>query len=429
MVGAGILLGNVTGFFRVAITAWLLGTHARADTLAVAMGPLDTLNQVGVNTMLFAFVPTLMLAGGDARTALFAQSRRVFLAIFAAAAVVMAVFAPAFTSVFGPGLQASQRADVTTLLRLFAPSIFFAGASGVYSALLYTERRFTVPALYQTCLNGATIAGALALREVMGINGFAIGYSAGAALQLLLTWRASRDLEKPVQNGADVSLGVVLRKPGMFLVYAGLIAGNVIVTRAYATHAGAGMAAAFDYCIRCISVVNAYLVYPVATSLVPEIARLRGAGQSLKARRLIDKGLGFMSLAAALSCAIALLLRTPIIALLFERGSFTADSTRLVSAVFLGFAPSILGWALLDLMARCLFALDQPWLPMTAAGVPIAVNLAITAALRADGKLANPAMLGVGASAGLIAGFATLFLLIHARRGATQREPALMETG
>ena len=44
VVGATILLGNITGFFRVAVTAYLLGTHARADALAVAIGPLDTLN-------------------------------------------------------------------------------------------------------------------------------------------------------------------------------------------------------------------------------------------------------------------------------------------------------------------------------------------------------------------------------------------------
>jgi putative peptidoglycan lipid II flippase len=434
VVGAGILLGNITGFFRVAVTAWLLGTHARADTLAVAMGPLDTMNQVGVNTMLFAFVPTLMLAGSGARTAIFARSRRIFLAIFAAAAVAMTIFAPAFTSLVGPGLQASQRAEVATLLRLFAPSLFFAGASGVYSALLYTERRFLVPALYQTCLNGSTIVGALALREAIGINGFAIGYSAGAALQLLLTWRASRDLDRPAQvrevSGiSSISLAHVLRTPGMFLVYAGLIAANVIATRAYATHAGSGMAAAFDYCIRCISVINAYLVYPVATTLVPEIARLRGTGKSAQARRLIDRGLALMAIAAAVSCAIGILLRTPIIALLFQRGNFTVESTHLVAAVFLGFAPSILGWALLDLMARCLFALDEPWLPMAAAAVPIVVNLAITSVLRADGRLANPAWLGAGASVGLIAGFATLFLLIHARREAAQPEPALVEAG
>jgi peptidoglycan biosynthesis protein MviN/MurJ (putative lipid II flippase) len=84
IVGAGILLGNVTGFFRVAVTAYLLGTHARADALAVAIGPLDNLNSVVVNTMLFAFVPMLMLRHDGERAALFARSACVFSAILLA---------------------------------------------------------------------------------------------------------------------------------------------------------------------------------------------------------------------------------------------------------------------------------------------------------------------------------------------------------
>src|ERR1700742_4212016 len=112
----------------------------------------------------------------------------------------------------------------------------------------------------------------------------------------------------------------VLHGPGMFLLYASLIAGNVVVTRIFATHAGPGMAAAFDYCMRCVGVVLAYLVYPVAATLVPEIARLRGTNETSKAYSLIDTGVLLMAIAALVSCVLGIFLRTPVIALLFERG-------------------------------------------------------------------------------------------------------------
>jgi peptidoglycan biosynthesis protein MviN/MurJ (putative lipid II flippase) len=50
VIGAGILIGNIAGFVRVAITAYLLGTHARADALAVATGLADTLNAPSSST-------------------------------------------------------------------------------------------------------------------------------------------------------------------------------------------------------------------------------------------------------------------------------------------------------------------------------------------------------------------------------------------
>jgi putative peptidoglycan lipid II flippase len=215
----------------------------------------------------------------------------------------------------------------------------------------------------------------------------------------------------------------------MFLLYAGLIAGNLVVTRVFATHARPGMAAAFDYCMRCVSVVLAYLVYPVASTLVPEIARLRGTNATSKAYSLIDSAVLPMAVAAVLSCALGILLRTPIIALLFERGNFTAESTQLVSAVFLGIAPSLIGWALLDVIARCFFALNRPRLPVMAAFVPITVNLAVTSILRAEGRLSSPVMLGLGASIGLFVGFAVLFAMIHLRRRTAELEASLVDVG
>jgi putative peptidoglycan lipid II flippase len=428
VIGACILLGNITGFFRVAVTAWLLGTHARADALAIAIGPLDTLNSVILNTMLFAFVPMLLLRSDGDRTALFARAARVFLFIMAAVSLATALFAPQLIAVLGPGLAAPERAQAVILLRWLAPSTLFAASGATFSALLYTQRRFVVPGLYQTCLNGATIAGALLLRKTMGVNGFAIGYTTGSAIQLLLTWSFSRDLRRERRSRLHVPVAEILVKPGMFLLYAVLIAGNLVVTRIFATHVGPGMAAAFDYCMRCVSVVIAYLVYPVAATLVPEIARLRGTDETAKAYSLIDKGVVLMAIAAALSCATGVLLRTPLIALLFERGSFTPESTRLVSGVFLGLAPSLIGWSLLELIARCFFALDRPRLPVIAAFIPITVNLVVSSILRAEGRLTSPVTLGLGASIGLLTGFAALFAMIHVRRQSARLDELQLTT-
>ena len=65
-LSVGLIAGNLLGFFRVALTAYLLGTHSAADALAVAIGPIDTLNSVLINTMIFAFVPMLTEHEGNA---------------------------------------------------------------------------------------------------------------------------------------------------------------------------------------------------------------------------------------------------------------------------------------------------------------------------------------------------------------------------
>ncbi len=425
MVGAGILAGNIVGFARVGVTAWFLGTRAHADALAVAVGPVDTLTTAIINTLLVSFVPMLMLRGSADRAAMFARGARVYAGILAALSVFVLALASPLISLLGPGLATEQHDQAVVILRILAPAIFFAGSSAIYAALLYTERRFIIPAFYQACVNGATIVAAMLLWNVIGIYGFPVGYTLGTAIQLILTWSASRGLARALKDvsGTVPRLSEILIKPSMFLLYAALISANILVTRAFATHGGPGMAAAFDYCLRGVSVVVAYLVYPIANSLVPEIAQLQRSNNTAGAYSVIGRSVRIMAACALGACGIGLLMRTQVIAILFQRGSFTQESTLLVSAVFLGFAPAIVGWSLMDLGSRCLFALGCPKLPVLAAIVPVSINVIVMLAFGWPYSLRHPSMLALGASAGLLAGFAALYISLKMTKLAQVLEP------
>jgi putative peptidoglycan lipid II flippase len=410
---AGVLTGNVLGFVRVAVTAYLLGTHSRADTLAVAMGPMDTLNAVLINSIVFAFVPMLAAASEERRPVLFRQLHRLFSWVLLAIAAVLIGTAPWLMRALAPGLDPQYFGAAVTLLRIFALSTLAAGTAALYSALLYTDRRFAPAAFYQAAINVCTIAGALSLWKLLGIYAFALGYTAGSFGQLAIVYCATRrELAGPRQTGSPISWREILAKPAFFVVYATGLGLNMTFTRAWATHAGPGMAAALDYCMRGVSVPLALLVNPISNSLLPEIARLRSLFRWREAFRLIDKTIGVTALVAVGGCGFALVFRQPAIRVFFQRGSFTAESTLLVSAVFLGLGPSLLGWSLMEISARSLFALERPWPPVIAALVPLLVNVAFTLALHSH----QPQWIGLGATIGLLLGFLTLFVLMHSGR-------------
>src|SRR5436305_14531042 len=98
----------------------------------------------------------------------------------------------------------------------------------------------------------------------------------------------------------------LLAKPAFFVVYAAGLGANITFTRAYATHAGPGMAAALDYCLRGVGVPVALLVNPISNSLLPEIARLRSLLRLREALRLLDKTIALTALAAVGGRAFAL---------------------------------------------------------------------------------------------------------------------------
>lgn len=412
-LAGGVLAGNVIGFGRVALTAYLLGTHSRADSLAVAMGPVDSLNSMLTNSMLFAFVPILAAHAEPVRTALFLKLRRTFLWLFLAVSVTVIATAPWLMRVLAPGLDADAFRVAVNIARILAVSTTAAGIAALYWALLYTERRFAPTAFYQATINLCTIMAAASLWRALGVYAFPVGYALGACVQMVVVhWAARRDLKVAESRAAAVRWRAVLTKPAFFLVYAAGLSLNVTFTRAYATHAGPGTAAAFEYCMRGVGVPLALLVGPLTNSLLPEIARMRNALRLGEAFRLVNRSIVIAALLAVGITAIALLLREPVIKLMFQRGNFTPDSTKLVAAVFLALGPTLVGWSLLEITSRSLFALDRPWPPVLIALVPVLVNAAVTLGL----GLSRPQWIGAGASAGALTGFALLFLIVRLKR-------------
>ena len=410
---AGVLTGNLLGVARVAIVAYLLGTHSRADSLAVALGPLDTLNSVLINSVVFAFVPMLTAAQGEERTALFLKLVRGFVWVFSLISVSVIVAAPWLMKILAPGLDPQYLPTSTNILRILALSTLAAGVAAVHCAMLYTDRRFGPAAFYQAAINVCTIAGALCLWKWIGVYAFPIGYTMGACAQLAIVWVASRrGLDTRHVPECKVRWREILTRPAFFVVYAAGLGLNITFTRAWATNAGPGMAAALDYCMRGVGVPMALLVNPISNSLLPEIARLRSLFRLREALRLIDRTIAIAALVAVSGCGFALLFRQPAIALLFQRGSFTAESTALVASAFLTLGPSVIGWSLLEILSRSLFALDRPWLPVIAAAIPVLINVTLT--VRAGSF--RPEFLGLGASVGLLSGFLVLFAMAHASR-------------
>jgi putative peptidoglycan lipid II flippase len=412
----GVLTGNVIGFLRVAITAYLLGTHSRADALAVALGPVDTLNSVLINSIVFAFVPLLTGRSGAARTALFRQLARSYLWISAALCVTVMAAAPWLMRLLAPGLDRQYFETAVTILRILSVSSVAAGTGAVRCALLYTDRRFAPTAFYQAALNAFTILSALALWKPLGVYAFPLGYTLGAWAQLGIVWFATRssgrEARKAEEQGPAIPWRELVSRPAFFVVYAAGLALNITFTRAYATSVGPGMAAALDYCMRGVGVPLALLVNPISNSLLPEIARLRSLGRLRDALRLIDRTIGLTAVVAGAGCAFALAFREPAIRIFFQRGQFTAQSTALASAVFLGLGPSLLGWSLIEIASRSLFALDRRWPQVVSVATVLLCNVAFTLRMRS----ANPELLGVGASVGLTLGFVALFTMLHMGR-------------
>jgi peptidoglycan biosynthesis protein MviN/MurJ (putative lipid II flippase) len=131
-----------------------------------------------------------------------------------------------------------------------------AGVAAVHCAMLYTDRRFGPAAFYQAALNVFTIIGRalpvevrrrVRLRHRLHIAGACAQLASSISRRVPAWTPRARPLPGALARDSDA-------KPAFFVVYAAGLGLNITFTRAYATHAGPGMAAALDYCMRGVGV-------------------------------------------------------------------------------------------------------------------------------------------------------------------------------
>jgi putative peptidoglycan lipid II flippase len=419
VVGAGLLTGQALGFIRHATIAYLLGTGPQADALAVAFAPVDFWWAVLATTVIFGFGP-LLAAGERTRGPGFGDLRRTVVLAALLSTVVFQVFAPQIVRLLAPGLPPETARLAAQLLRVTSLAVPAVAWSTLFTALLYSERRFAFPAFHQSMVNLCVIVFAVALSS-HGAWGFAAGYAVGGWLQLAAARAfARRSLAHRGASEGRVGLETLLAGPAPVLCYAGLIGLNPIVTRALASTHGPGSTAAFDYCLKLVGVPLALLVVPLSASLLSEIAPFRLLQDRRAALTAIVRVAAITALAATGIVAVMEAVGPWVVGLLFERGQFGAASTATVSAVLFGFFPVLVAWSVLDVIARSFFSLGRPWTPIAAAGLALAVNV-IVSAWMPEGAVRGT---GLGAVLGFLSAALLMTAVLVRNRQSHGTEPA-----
>jgi len=90
------------------------------------------------------------------------------------------------------------------------------------------------------------------------------------------------------------------------------------------------------------------------------------------------RGVLFLSLPASVGLIV---LRRPIVSLLFERGAFDARSTELVAWALLWYAAGLVGHSLLEIIARAFYAMQDTRTPVAVGAAAMALNVVLSIVL------------------------------------------------
>ncbi|MBI5652175.1 MAG: murein biosynthesis integral membrane protein MurJ [Chloroflexi bacterium] len=420
---------RVLGLLRDVVISHQFGTARALDAYFAAFTIPDFIfNVLAGGALGSAFIPTFAAAlANDAHRAWRLARAIIALTFFlmTALAIVLAIFSPPLVAIaVAPGFTPADQELTATLMRamLLTPIVF--GVSGIIMGILNAHQHFILPALAPALYNAAIIAGALWLAPTLGIYGLVVGVVAGSILHLaiqlpwFLRFQISdfrfQNLKFEILNlkSYDVREVAHLFLPRTLGIAAVQI--NFVVNTILASTLPIGSIAALGYAWRVMLLPVGVIGQSLATVVFPTLS-----AQTARQERAAFRATFSIALRATLYLTIPasvglFILGAPFIALLFQRGQFTARSTADTAFALQFFALGLFAHSALEIITRAFYALHDTRTPVIVGIGAMALNVALSIALIAP--LAHGG-LALANSIATILETLTLLAILHRRLG------------
>lgn len=368
----GFTGSRALGVLRNTALAGAFGAGPELDAYLAAFRLPDIIFQLIVGAALgSALLPTLAstYAQVSPRAAwrLASAALTWFTAIGAIVSAVAFAAAPQLVPLSVPGFTPEQQALTVDLTRIMLGSSVFFCASGVVTGILNARYHFLLPALAPWLYNLSIIGGALFLAAPLGIAGPAWAVTAGAALHLFVQLPALARLGMTYSPTASIrtpGVSEVLRLMGPRVLGLGTIQVNWLVSTILASTLAAGSVTALNYAWTIAMLPIGVFGMAPAIASFPALAEAAATGSWQRYRELLTTSLRFAVFLGVPGTVGLLLIREPLVALLFQRGLFDAASTELTAGVLLYYSLGLLPHAALEVIARGSYALHDTKTPL-----------------------------------------------------------------
>jgi len=423
VVGAATLLSRVFGFVRDVVVAWFFGAGLASDAFFVAFRIPNLLRRLlAEGSLSIAFVPVFtdhLSRNGKADAFLLARAAlRLISVLLAGVAVLGILLSPLIVRIVGIGFADSPEklALTVTLTRVMFPYIFFIGLVALCMGILNVLGHFAAPALAPVFLNIAMIASVFLISPHLEepVMGLAVGVLIGGALQLLLQvpFLIRKGLcfwEKAGFYHPGLKQVGVLMLPTVF--GAAVYQINILIGTLLASLLPEGSVSYLYYADRLVEFPLGIFAIATATAVLPSLSRQAAARDFGALRTTFAYAMNLVLYITIPAMVGLIVLREPIVALLFQRGAFDAMTVRMTAVALLYYAAGLWAFSAVRIVVSTFYALQDTRTPVRMAAVSVVVNIVLSVILMQGLQHGGLAL------ATSLASMVNLALLLKALRG------------
>ncbi|MFH0824248.1 MAG: murein biosynthesis integral membrane protein MurJ [Pseudomonadota bacterium] len=388
VVGFWTVLSRVLGYVRDMVTALFLGAGFEADAFFVAFRIPNLLRRLfGEGALSAAFIPTYVQTlqmEGIERATLLARKAFTLTAIvlgvvtffgMGLSAEVVRVIAPGF-------IESPEKFSLTVSLnRIMFPYIFFVSLLALVSGVLNSMGHFAAPAAAPIILNLSMIGSIVTAAGIFGgSSSYALAYGVLAAgvLQLLM--------QIPFLEGAGIRIKanfhfrdpLVKRVCLLFLpaAFGGAVYQvNVLVGTILASLLPAGGVSWLYYADRLVELPLGIFAIALGTAALPSMSRQAGRGDLEALSRSVCYALRLIAFFTIPASVGLIILREPIVAVLFQRGLFTSVDTVNTAYALLWYTVGLWAFSGLKVVSQSFFSMKDTRTPVLVSIAAVVVNL------------------------------------------------------
>lgn len=381
------LLAKFMGMYRDILFAALYGTGEAAIAYQTASRiPLLFFDIALGSAISSSFIPVFneYLGRGEKEKATeFSNSfLNIIFLITSIICSVGVIFRGPIVGLLGSGLAPEVKMLSSQLVAIMFPSMIFTALAYSLTGVLQSYGEFNAPAAISLVSNGIMVVYLLIAKDTLGIHGVSVAMLIAWAFQLIVLIPSlvkKKYSYHPKINFKNEGLIKALKLAIPILISSWVQPINTMVNMFLASFLNGGQAvSALEYANKLYIIFVGVITYAVSNLIFPSISRLAAEKDKKQFADVLKTAVSSVLFILVPIMIIFLIKRVEIIKLVYERGAFGAEQTKLTSTALFWYSFGMLGYGLQEMLNKAFYAEQNGKTPMRVSVVGILLNIALS---------------------------------------------------
>lgn len=375
------IIAKILGFGREVVLASVYGTSMYSDIYITSMNiPIVIFAAIG-SAMATTFIPMYFTVEQDKGTEEALNFTNNIFNIVIILCVLLGIMGLLFTEqlvkIFAIGFEGETLRIAVKFTRILITGIVFTGLSYMMTAYLQIRNNFTIPGLLSIPKNVIIIISII-LSTKFGPFTMVWGTLIGMASEFLFQYPYAKKYGykyKMNLNLKDSYLRKTLYLLGPILIGIAVNQVNTMIDRTLASTLAEGSISALNYANKLNTFVQGLFIMSITSVIYPRLAKLSSEKNKNKFIETIVTSINSVIILIIPISVGAIVLSTPIVELLFQRGEFDAIATSMTSGALVMYSIGMFAVALTDILGKVFYALQDTKTPAISGIISVFINI------------------------------------------------------